>query len=63
MGIRQFFLSFRSTKGKRRPSGPEDELAADVRETMGPQGGADAGEAVYDYIEQHEQHEHRPVDD
>jgi hypothetical protein len=63
MGIRQFFRAFRSTKGEKRPSGPEDQLAADVRETMGPQGGADAGEAVYDYIEEHEPHEHRRDDD
>lgn len=68
MGFRQFWRAFRATKGQSRPASPEDHLADDVRETMGPLaggggGGHMTGESVYHYIEDHEQQPHRPDDD
>lgn len=67
MGIRQFFRAFRATKGQSRPASPEDHIAEDFREAMGPDGGGGGGgatgEALYQYVEDHEQQPHRPDDD
>ena len=67
MGIRQFFRAFRATKGQPRPASPEDHIADDIREAMGPDsgggGGHATGEAVYHYVEDHEQQPHRRDDD